>query len=292
MLILLPPSAGKTPPAAGPTLDLAKLTAPELNPVRERVIDALQQASTRPDALKILKVGPSIEAEVRSQIDFYAQPCAPAAQLYTGVLFEAAGFAQLDDAELTRADARVLIYSAVFGYTRPSDLICSYRLSMNTTLPELGKVGTLWRRELGERGALVGGGPAPSSGASVGPSARGVLAGSSIAGDSAADNPGLVVDCRSGEYQVDAPAAPAEHVAVGAVRIKDGKRTTVSHSAKYYRGLLTGALIREVNPPRSATELAEFARTLIGVGAITGVELGELPRGRKQLTIVEDLDIA
>ncbi|VEI12551.1 YaaA family protein [Trueperella bialowiezensis] len=258
MLILLPPSAGKTSPPDGPALDLDTLAAPEHNPLREQIIGELQQVSASPQALKVLGVGPSIEPEVRAQIDFYELPCAPAHEIYTGVLFDAAQFGKLSASELARADDVVRIFSAVFGYTRPSDLIPNYRLSMNTALPNLGKVGTAWKKELRGTGA---------------------------------QHNGLVVDCRSAEYQVWFPPSDADYVVVGAARIKNEKRSVVSHMAKHYRGLLAGALVREPNPPADAGELAEFAHSLIDSGEITGVELSPA-EGRKpaRLTLVEHVD--
>ncbi|WP_461171258.1 YaaA family protein [Trueperella pyogenes] len=257
MLILLPPSAGKTTPPAGPALDLDSLIAPELNLVRERVIAQLQEVSASPDALKTLKVGSSLEPEVRAQIDFYDQPCAPAWQVYTGVLYSAADFAGMDAQQLRRADGVVRIFSGVFGVTGPTDLIPSYRLAMNTKLPDFG-VQRLWKMALREEIAAL--------------------------------NPdGLVVDARSSEYRVWDPPS-SEHVMIGAARIKGGRRSVVSHAAKYYRGLLIGALLRATNPPCDVMELAEFAHTLVDRGHVTGVEIdpahGCTPA---KLTLVEDL---
>lgn len=260
MLILLPPSAGKTSPSSGPSLNLAGLTAPELTSLRERVIDDVQQVSARPDALSILEVGPSLESEIRAQIDFYDQPCAPAWQVYTGVLYSAADFAGLNDAQMSRADAVVRIFSGVFGFSAPTDLIPAYRLAMNTTLPQVGKVQGFWKKALRE---------------------------AELAELSAIE---LVIDARSTEYQVWNPASSAQYVTIAAARIKNGRRSVVSHSAKFYRGLLTGALLREPNAPRSGNELADFARTLTGTGHITGIEFSPA-EGRRpaKLTLVEDL---
>ncbi|NKY08260.1 peroxide stress protein YaaA, partial [Cellulomonas hominis] len=50
MLILLPPSEGKTAPVRGAALDLSALSAAGLTGTREAVLDALVAASARPDA--------------------------------------------------------------------------------------------------------------------------------------------------------------------------------------------------------------------------------------------------
>ena len=68
MLILLPPSAGKTTPDDGPALDLDSLAGSAHNGLREQIIGELQEVSSRADALTILKVGTSIEPEIRAQI--------------------------------------------------------------------------------------------------------------------------------------------------------------------------------------------------------------------------------
>ncbi|KTF04874.1 MULTISPECIES: YaaA family protein [Trueperella] len=254
MLIALPPSAGKTTPATGPALDLASLTAPQLNPVRERVIDALQRVSGAPDALSVLKVGASLEPEIRAQIDFYRRPCAPAWQVYTGVLYAAAGFDTLTDAERERSARMVRIFSGAFGVLSPEDLIPAYRLSMNTKLPDFS-VQALWRQALREQAVLP--------------------------------EDELVVDARSGEYMVWSPA-PERHVTVGAVRLRNGKRSVVSHWAKHYRGLLAGYLVREANAPSTPLELAEFAQVLVQDGHVSGVELTPAGRGPAKLTLVTE----
>ncbi|MDP9417702.1 MAG: hypothetical protein M3P48_07715, partial [Actinomycetota bacterium] len=45
MLVLLPPSEGKAAGGHGAPLDLSVLSHPSLNPVRERVVAALQSAA-------------------------------------------------------------------------------------------------------------------------------------------------------------------------------------------------------------------------------------------------------
>ena len=50
MLLLLPPSEGKTAPRRGAPVDLDTLSSPALNPLRATVLDALVEVSARPDA--------------------------------------------------------------------------------------------------------------------------------------------------------------------------------------------------------------------------------------------------
>lgn len=230
--------------------------APELNATRKALIEELQEVSAREDALLILKVGPSVADAVAAQIDLWNQPCAPAREVYTGVLFAAMDLADADDDALARADASVLIFSGLFGFTRPSDHIPAYRLSMGTALPGPGNTGSLWRRAM----------------KSIQPPR----------------DPELIIDCRSGNYRVWNPQASSDHVTIGAVRVKNGVRKVVSHNAKHYRGLLAGELIRDDVELTDAEELADFAHILVDRGLITSIEL-DPPGKTRQLTLVEEV---
>src|SRR6187431_1647470 len=91
VLVLLPPSEGKTPPrSSGPQLDLDSLSSPGLTPLREKVLDALAQVSASPDAMSVLGVGPSLADEVARNVNLRTAPTAPAKKVYTGVLYAAA----------------------------------------------------------------------------------------------------------------------------------------------------------------------------------------------------------
>ena len=260
MKILLPPSEGKARPSSGPSLDLAALAWAEVAPVsnlRSALVEELEQVSARSDALDVLGVGVKVADAVHDQINLRELPCVPAWQLYTGVLYEAMDLAtvMMDDGEAAaRAREAVLVFSGLFGVTRVSDLLPAYRLSMGTKLPSTGNTATAWKRAL--RGLPL------------------------------AENE-LVVDCRSGAYQVWNPPADCDWVEIRAVREGGGKRTVVSHNAKHFRGLLAGELIRADHSPSDAEELAEFARVLVDRGHAQAIELSEpTAKGPRSLTIV------
>ena len=59
MLILLPPSEGKTAPADGPTLDLEALSFPRLHRVRDQVSRALVRLAATRRAAEVLGLGPT-----------------------------------------------------------------------------------------------------------------------------------------------------------------------------------------------------------------------------------------
>ena len=140
MLILLPPSEGKTAPSEGAPVDVSELPFPGLGKTRERLLDVLARL-TFPRALKYLDIGPGLEEEARRNLTLRDAPAAPAHEVYTGVLYEHLGLGSLDA-------PNVLIASALWGFVRPSDRIPAYRLSMGATLPRIASLPALWRDPL------------------------------------------------------------------------------------------------------------------------------------------------
>ncbi|MFH5823359.1 YaaA family protein [Georgenia sp. AZ-5] len=260
MLVLLPPSEGKTQPLQGRPLDLARLSGRVLTDARQEVLAALERASAAPDAAATLGVGAAVAAEVARNLTVRTAPAAPAAHVYTGVLYTAAGLGGLRGAAARRAERTVRIFSGLWGVLTPADEVPAYRLSMGVSLPGPGKLSTFWRGRLG-----------------------GVL------DDAAAGD--VVVDCRSATYAAAwRPPTGAEHVAVQVVRERDGRRQVVSHNAKHARGVLTHHLLtRAGNAPTTAEELAGAAEELSDdpVAGVHAVELSAPTRGRRTLTLVE-----
>lgn len=184
-MILLPPSEGKTPPASPQPVDLQALFAPQLTRERETVATALTQLGSDAAACKVLGLGPKSAADARWNLHLHAG--APAATIYTGVLYQAA--------KLTGQERDVLIFSGLYGAVRPGDVIAPYRLPAKAKLPPLGDVARWWKPRLKE--AL----------------------------DEAAARAGVIVDGRSGPYQAMwRPARDHLWVTVGAKR--DGRTIT------------------------------------------------------------------
>jgi cytoplasmic iron level regulating protein YaaA (DUF328/UPF0246 family) len=230
VLILLPPSEGKTPAPAGPAVELASLSFPELEVPRKEVMEALAELSGREDALAALGVGASLAHDVARNRRLSTEPAAPAHSVYAGVLYEALGYTTLTPAQRRRADEWIVVVSALWGAVGFADAVPAYRLSMSVALPGLGRLASFWKPLLA--GALA---------------AR------------AAE--GLVVDCRSSTYAAAyAPPAPST-VTVDVVRERGGKRSVVSHFAKHHRGeFVRHLLARRGKAPSAPEALLDIAR--------------------------------
>jgi uncharacterized protein len=204
VLVLLPPSEGKTAPATGAPVDLAALSHPELTKARERMLNTLIRVSggREATALKALGLSKGQAAELALNQALRTAPAAPAAEVYTGVLYERLRLPELS----AEARARVLIASALWGVVAPDDRIPAYRLSIGARLPRTPNLAGFWRPEL--RNALP--------------------------------DDGLVVDLRSGPYAAAWTPRHAERVSVRAFTT-DGK--VVSHMVKAVRGDVARVLL-------------------------------------------------
>lgn len=210
MLVLLPPSEGKAQPEAGEPVDLGSLAfADQLGQRREEVLDALD---------------PSLREA----------PAAPAAEVYTGVLY-----GRLELPELpVKARQQVLIASALWGFVRPGDRIPYYKLPPKEKLDGIGPLAKYWRPALAE--ALP---------------------------DKEGD---LILDMRSAAYSTMWKPKRATLLAVRAFTESDGERKAVSHMAKAVRGDVARALLQMKKPPadpQSVAALAEVAGFTVELSA-------------------------
>ncbi len=132
MLVLLPPSEGKTHPEVGEPVDLEALVyAAELGERRAELLETFDSSL--------------LEA-----------PAAPAQEIYTGVLFGRLELPKLP----AKARRRVLIASALWGVVRPDDRIPYYKFPPSTRLDGIGVPNAFWRSALAaalpdEEGELV-----------------------------------------------------------------------------------------------------------------------------------------
>jgi uncharacterized protein len=210
MRILLAPSEGKASPEAGEPLELDELVfAAQLRERREALIEAL-------------------DPKLREA------PAAPAAEIYTGVLYQRLGLAELPATARRRAERQVLIASPLWGFVRPGDRIPAYRLSPSTKLPDIGGLAAWWREAL-----------------------------ATAMPDEAGET---VVDMRSGAYSAIWKPKRAKLLPVRAFRERDRERKVVSHMAKAARGEVARALLL-------GGERAAAPEDVAAVAAAAGIEV-------------------
>lgn len=296
MRILLPPSAGKTTKESTNHLQLEKLWQEEhLTQTRRQLIDDVQNTALLADAAQIFKLGPKNAHEISQNLEVYDAPALAAWQLYDGVLYEAAKFAQIfssgepsqgsqgqvgnhrgDQSQGSQGQGNqpqggqrqleelTLVFSALFGPVRLTDLITPHRLSGSVKLPGQGSVASIWSKALKE------------------------LLTQQLSGH-------VVVDLRSSEYGVMyRPTRGSDcltlNIGVAKVNPATGKRSVVSHWAKHTRGLLAGALLEAVADGQLAAsdgDVDEILQVAAGLEGVKEVEITPLDaRGQAKVTLV------
>lgn len=299
MRILLPPSAGKTTKESTNHLQLEKLwQAEHLTQTRRQLIDDVQNTALLADAAQIFKLGPKNAHEISQNLEIYDAPALAAWQLYDGVLYEAAKFAQIFSYGACAQDGQgqgqgnqpqgsgqgqggqgqedqyqgdqcqleelTLVFSALFGPVRLTDLITPHRLSGSVKLPGQGSVASIWSKALKE------------------------LLAQQLSGH-------VVVDLRSAEYgAMYRPTRGSDclllNIGVAKVDPATGKRSVVSHWAKHTRGLLAGTLLEAVAGAQlsgSEGDVDEILQVAAGLEGVREVEITPLDaRGQAKVTLV------
>jgi hypothetical protein len=222
VLILLPPSEGKTPAATGRPVDHAELWLPELTMARKRVQTRLVALSRRTSAravaetLQVLGLTEGQKHELTRNADLHTAPAAPAADVYTGVLYEALDAGTLTPGAREWLGRTAVVFSGLWGVVRLDDRIPAYRLSVGVTLPHpVGGLAAYWKKALKAR-----------------------------LDKAAADGP--VLDLRSGAYagMWTPPGSETATMRVLHERVVDGtpRRSVVSHFNKATKGRIVRAL--------------------------------------------------
>ncbi|HEX4792041.1 MAG TPA: peroxide stress protein YaaA [Actinospica sp.] len=232
MFIFIPPSETKAFPGDAEPAPLGSLVLPELATTRSALRTALVKLSRgkAATALETLGLSGGQAAELIHNRQLASAPAGPAAEVYTGVLYDTLDLPRLHAAGVETD--HVLIFSGLWGVLRPSDRIPHYRCSAGARLPGAGSVSTAWRKAL--RGPLE-----------------------AHVGDR------LVVDLRSGAYAgLWAAGTNAVSVRVLHEREVGGvlRRTVVSHFNKATKGRIARELLASGRRPRKPDEFAEVLR--------------------------------
>jgi cytoplasmic iron level regulating protein YaaA (DUF328/UPF0246 family) len=245
VLILLPPSEGKTAPRRGRTLQLDTLSFPDLEKYRSEVLDSLvslcttdglpfESEAARHVAAQTLGLGTTQTDEIDRNALLHTAHVMRADKVYSGVLYEALSLGTLEGAAKRRATQWVAITSSLFGLVRPSDYIPAYRLAGNVTLPGIGVVSTYWNRHIDQTMAEAAG-------------------------------QGLVVDLRSSTYA--SFWRPSREVSSRVVTVRvlhehNGARKVVSHFNKATKGRLVRDVLEDggiaTSPWGFAEQLADL----------------------------------
>ena len=229
MIVLLPPSETKRGGGDGPPLRLEQLSNPGLGSLRCALVDELVDLASDPVACRLaLGISRAQDAEIGRNAALRTAPTLPAIRRYTGVLYDALDFDSLSGAQASRARARLVIGSALFGLLRADDQVPAYRLSAGSKLPRKPTLATRWRPVL-----------------------------EPLLTELATDN--LVVDLRSGSYVALGRTPTAIRVDVLAEH-PDGRRTVVTHFNKAHKGRLARALATTRAEPDNAAAIAAVAR--------------------------------
>ncbi|WP_433789976.1 peroxide stress protein YaaA [Actinoplanes sp. CA-252034] len=240
MLILLPPSEGKTPAPDGAPVDPSSLWLPSLAAARTRVLKRLVALCARTsersiaDSLGVLGLTDGQRGEIARNAGLLTAPAAPAARIYTGVLYEALGTADLRGDERDWLDRTAVVFSGLWGVVRLGDAIPAYRCAVGVTLPGIGGLTPYWKKGLKK-----------------------------VLDEATAGAP--VLDLRSGAYAAMwAPGANAAALRVLHERVVGGetRRSVVSHFNKATKGRLVRALAVEQAAPESVDELVTALRDL------------------------------
>jgi cytoplasmic iron level regulating protein YaaA (DUF328/UPF0246 family) len=243
VLVLLPPSETKASGGDCPPLNLDVLAFPALNLVRAKLVDLLAGLSSDlPAALRALNLSARQADQLAHNAALRSSATMPAIRRYSGVLYDSLGYSTLGRAARARADARLVIGSALFGAVRAGDPIPAYRLSGGSALPGLGTLSALWRPVLVPE--LV-----------------------------AAGQP--LLDLRSGSYSALAPVPGALSVRV-LTEHPDGSRTVVSHFNKHHKGVLVRALVNSRAEVSGLAGLLRIARQAGMAAERTGPDSADL----------------
>jgi cytoplasmic iron level regulating protein YaaA (DUF328/UPF0246 family) len=172
--------------------------------------------------------------------------CAPAIDIYTGVLFDHLNYTSLTARGKSIATESIIVSSALFGFVYPNTPIPAYRLSGSTVLPGIGPLPNFWKPELPH------------------------------IFESFSDE--LIVDMRSGTYAKLAPLPQEGNcIEVKVMTMVKGVRKSVTHFNKATKGdLLRASLSSTKKLPTRVEDLEGYFRGLSFTAEIEEARTGKL----------------
>ncbi len=145
--VLLPPSEGKSPGGDGPAWQPASGAFQDLAPPRVRVANALRRS--KGGTKKTLGAdGELLKRSKAANLSVVGGPTMPAWQRFSGVVWEALGPSDLPARARRRAEAGVLVVSAVAGLSAWNDPVPDFRLKLSASLPPIGRLAAFWQGPL------------------------------------------------------------------------------------------------------------------------------------------------
>ncbi|MGO1542921.1 MAG: YaaA family protein [Gulosibacter sp.] len=229
LLILLPPSETKTD--GGNSVFPSSPQWPSLEPVREATrADLVELSRGAPgDAAKALKISAKLaDIELSRNLKLLdSPPLRPAAERYTGVLYDALDAASLTEEQRAWLGEHVAIHSALYGLVSANDGIAAYRLSHNSRLGG-ATLKARWRDAISEALAV---------------------------------HPGPILDLRSKGYVDLGPVPSSTRSAWGNVaeRMDDGSLRSLNHFNKQAKGQFVRLLAQRCTGGEEPTTLEALA---------------------------------
>lgn len=148
LALLLPPSEGKAPGGRRPPWRPGSgRLGRRLGRHRSAVVEALAAVDGGDQRLLGAR-GETLERARRANLALPDAPTLPAAERFTGVVWEHLGVATLPPEARRRADDAVLVVSALLGASALGDPVPDFRLKLSVSLGELGRLDRWWRPRL------------------------------------------------------------------------------------------------------------------------------------------------
>ena len=150
MKILLAPSETKKE-GGEESFNLNSLFLPQINKVREELLEEYQKVIDSKDIKKISKMfGLKKESDIKKYLtDIKKEPTLKAINRYSGVAFDFLDYNSLNSSAKEYINSNVLIFSNLFGIIRAKDKIPNYRLKQGESIDNI-KVDLIYKKAIKE----------------------------------------------------------------------------------------------------------------------------------------------